>query len=450
MNAQEQSQPNPQRSGRHPAAPSRTPRRTRHGYLYVAVLFTTLIVVATVSVSLSISTASLRSETNRDHRMQALQMAESEIHRLAAQMRTSAQWRANSTNDQFSAWRDWTVGAAKPGLVRQVRHRYTDADGALDDSLIDPVQLTVHARVGDTESTVTVMLQSDPTPLDILNNSVTCSDDLEFESGGTLTTERAVQVFDDCKTNSSGMLTTPQLHCSGNVEMTLRGDLAATSVSVPTYNVLARYVAVGTQIPIASIPQSSGESLMEDIVLSPTVNPYGSPDVAGIYWINAGGQRVRIANSRFDATLVIFNANEVILSGGLTWNYPLVPEAILLCDSSITIENLESTLSEPARNVNFNPVGSPHRETLANGTTTDIYPSELRGFVYTTQDILIEPLVGDATLPITGSILGADIKISGHVVVRQLDEWIEKPPIGFSSRVPMEFVRGTFRRIPSP
>jgi hypothetical protein len=232
--------------------------------------------------------------------------------------------------------------------------------------------------------------------------------------------------------------------------MTLRGDLVAASVSLPTYDVLARYRSEGTRILIASLPQSGGERLIQDIVLSPTINPYGTTDAAGIYWIDASGEKVRIANCRLDATLVISDANEVLLSGGLAWSYPRTPDAILVCDSKITIENLESTLSEPDRNSNFNPLGSPYRDTLTNGTTFDTYPTELRGLVYTTKDILIKPLVGNGILPVTGSLLGDKIQIEGAVSVQQLDEWIDTPPIGFSDQVPMQFVRGTFRRIPSP
>lgn len=429
--------------------PRHLPRQMRPGYLYVAVLFTTLIVMATVSVSLSVSTANLRAENNRNARSQALRLAESEIHRLAAKMRTSSQWRTDSINNEFSPWRDWTIGLSTSGLVRQVRHRYNDADSVLNDSLIDSAELTVHARVGDAETAVSVTLESDPSPLELLGYSVTCSNDLDINSGGTLTAERAVQVAGDCL-STSGMLTTPRLECGGLAEVTLRGDLAASSVSLPSYNVLTRYAAVGTQIPLASIPQSNGERMIQDVVLSPNVNPYGTVDAGGIYWINASGQTVRIANCRLNATLVITNANEIILSGGLTWSYPVAPEAILVSDSPIQMEDLEATLNESNRNVNFNPAGSPYRETLTNSTAVDIYPTELRGLIYSTQDIVIEPLVDGATLSVVGSILAADLQIKAHVTVRQLDEWIDSPPIGFSNRVPMRFVRGTFRRIPSP
>tara|TARA_R110002049_G_scaffold4601_5_gene32069 strand:- start:107440 stop:108801 length:1362 start_codon:yes stop_codon:yes gene_type:complete len=432
-----------------------SPRRkrvvaSRSGYVYVAVLFTTLIVMATVAVSVSLSTANVRAQNDRGRRMDALRIAESELQRLAAHMRTSAQWRSQMINDEFTDWREWNVGPSASGETRHVRHRYTDSDGNLNDDSADSVDLTVHARIGTTESAVSVTLEPDPGPLDVLNYSVTSSDDLHLESGALLNTERAVQVYDDCRTNSSGRLITPELQCSGKVAFTVRGDRTASSVSVPSYNVLNRYRSVGTQISAWSIPYYGYQRRIQDIVLSPSANPYGANDAAGIYWIDAWGQTIRISNCRIDAILVISGAAEVILSGGITWNYPNEPEAILVTDSSIRIENVNATLSEEDRDVNFNPTGSPYRGTLTNSTKTDTYPTELRGFVYTTQDILIQPLDDDATLPITGSLLGSDIEIYGNVSVRSLDEWNESPPIGFADRTPMRFVRGTFRRIPSP
>ena len=434
---------------RHAPSCDRLGRNASDGYVYVAVLFTTLIVMATVAASLSISTANLSSQANRGRRIEALQMAESEIHRLTAEMQTSGQWRTNASNDQFTGWRDWTVGTAT-GSVREVRHRFHDPDGSLDDDDRDSVELTVHARIDETESAVMVRLEPDPQPLGLLAYAVTASDDLEFESGGTLVTERSVQVFDDCKTNSSGLLVTPRLECNGLVQMSLRGDLAIASVATPTYSVIDRYKVAGTQILATSVPISGGEYLIEDVVLSPNSNPFGSNDAAGIYWLNAGDQTVRINHCRLDATLVIENAAEIFLSGGINWSYPDSAEAILVSDAPITLQNVESHLSESDRGVNFNPYGSPYRETLSNGTNTDIYPTELRGFVYSTHNIKIESLVADATLPIVGSVLGRDVIIEGRVTVRHLDEWMETPPIGFADRVPMRFVRGTMRRIASP
>ena len=429
---------------------SRRQRRSSNGYLYVAVLFTTLLVMAAVTAAVSISTSNLRGETDRAGRGQALRFVESEIQRQAVLMRTSAQWRNVVTNNVFSDWSPFTVNGVDVTGTSQSRVRFYDPDGDLADDLADPVQLTVHARVGRSEAALTVQLESDPKPLPLLHYSLTASDDIELEGGGALSCERPVQVADDCKTNTTGILTTPQLDCSGSVQITLRGDLSPSAVVMPSHDVVAQYVAVGTEIPYSAIPLSGGDLLIEDRLLSPTENPFGTADPSGIYWIDAQGSDVIISHCRFDATLAIRDAAQIEIGGGITWNYPTIPDVILATDSPIRIQNVEPRLDESARSINFNPPSSPYRASLSNTTATDIYPTELRGVIFTTHDFRLDPLVSAATLPIIGAVIGRDIRIEGSMAIRHLDELLTNPPPALSNKIPMRFVRGTFRRVPSP
>lgn len=423
----------------------------RGAFLYVAVLFTTLIVMISVSAALTISTANLRGETDRTDQGEALRLAESEIHRQAAILRTSSQWRSTAINDVFSDWHSLTTdGSAGGNQNSQVRHRFHDSDGQLDDDPTDGVELTVHARVGNSAAAITVFLESDPKPLDLLRYSVTAADDIHFDLGGTISCERPVQVLDDCRTSTSGILTTPQLECSGSVQMTLRGDLAASAVSLPGNDVVATYIALGTEIPLVSIPQTGGGLLIEDRLLSKTLNPFGAVDAAGIYWLDAAGNKVIISHCRFDATLAIRNASEIEIRGGINWNYPTSPDVILATDAPITMTGVEGILDEADRDINFNPASSPYRESLSNSTNEDTYPCELRGVVYSSNDFTLDPLVNDEQLRLCGSLIAYDLRIEGYMAVTQLNELLNNPPAGLSDPTPMRFVRGSFRRIPSP
>ncbi len=73
--------------------------------------------------------------------------------------------------------------------------------------------------------------------------------------------------------------------------MTLRGDLVDSSVTLPSHDVVAKYIALGTEIPFLSVPQSGGDLLIQDQLLSPTSNPFGAADPAGIYWLDADNKR---------------------------------------------------------------------------------------------------------------------------------------------------------------
>lgn len=428
--------------------------RRRHGrrqaFLYVAVLFTTLIVMVSVTAALTISTSNLRGETDRSSRGQALRFAESEIHRQASMMRTSSLWRSTATNNVFSAWHPITANGIDVTGSSLVRHRFYDSDGLLADDLTDSVELTVHAKVGRSEAAITVQLESDPAPLNLLRYSVTAADDMRFESGGALSCERPVQVFDDCKTDTWGILTTPQLACSGDLQMTLRGDLVGSSVTLPGYDVVAKYIALGTELPLGSIPQSDGDLVIQDQLLSPTANPFGVTDPAGIYWLDAGGRDVIISDCRFDATLSIQNAGQVEIRGGIVWNYPTNPDVILATNAPIRFTGVEATLDEAVRGRNFNPASSPYRQSLSNNTATDLYPTELQGVVYSSDDFRLDPLISNTSLHVTGAIVAKDVRIDGYVTVTQLDELLSVPPPGLSDPTPMRFVRGTFRRVASP
>ncbi|MGI9470460.1 MAG: hypothetical protein ACR2NZ_02930 [Rubripirellula sp.] len=419
------------------------------GFLYVAVLFTTLIVMVSVTAALSISTTTLRSETNRVGRDEALRLAESEIQRLAAMMSQDTQWRIDATNDAFTDWYSPTVDGVASDH-REVRYRLADVDDDLTDDPFDIVELTVHARVHRSEVAIRVEMETDPKPLNLLDYALSANDDLRLESGGALSCERPVQLVDDCKTSSYGFLTTPQLECNGRMEITLRGDRTTSNVELPAYDVVDRYVSVGTEISRLAIPRVGGILTIQDVVLSSTSSPYGDVDAAGIYWIDAQSTKVAISNCRIDATLAILNATEVEISGGVVWHYPKNPDVILATNAFVTFTNVDASLSETDRGVNFNPPSTPYRQTFSNSSAIDTFPTELRGILYTSDSMQFDPTTTNATLRIVGCVIGYDIRVDGSVAIGQFDEAIRTPPLGLLDPVPRRFIRGTARRIPSP
>lgn len=422
-------------------------KRARRGYVYIAVLFTTLIVMATVTAALSISTSRLRGEIDRDSQGEALRFAEAEMHRLAALMQSSSSWRTDHINGVFTAWRSFTVNGVNATGNSQVRFRLVDPDGDLNDDHRDSVELTVHARAGNSQTALSIELEPDPQPLSLLNYSVTAADDIQLESA-TLSCELPVQVFDDCKTNTWGILTTPRIEITGYVQPTFRGDQSTAAITLPALSVVDAYVDQGTEISAASIPAGGAGLLIQDIVLSPASNPFGSVDAGGVYWIDANGAAVEIANSRLDATVAIKNASLVRITGGVTWSFPQNAEVILATDAAIEFTGMEKTLDEATRGINFNPATTPYRS-MSNANATDQYPTEFRGVIHTIGDIRIFNS-GNPVLSFIGSIICSDFEIEGYVTIRELSEIAANPLVGLSDYTPMRFVRGSLRRIPSP
>lgn len=423
----------------------------RNGFIYLAVLFTSLIIMTAVAGALAMSTSNLRAENDRLSRQSALRLAENELHRIASGMRTSSLWRDNSTNNAFTNWYGTMVDGVSVN-EGTVRHRFVDVDGNLADDLSDAVDLTVHAAVGRAEAAIVATLESDPNPFQILHYSVTASDDIRVEDGGTIAAEGSIQVHDDCKTNSWGIITAPRLECAGNIEsyVYLRGDRATSAVSMPTSDIVSEYISKGTRIPRGALGWSGGDRAIRDVVLSKTVNPYGSVDPNGIYWINAGGFDIRIQNSRIEATLAIYNAADIEIRGGIVWRHPGAADAILVTDSNIHLYDIEATLDEDDRGVNFNPPIMPYAGTDSDSDQTDVYATSLTGLIYTTNDFRLDPLVDNHHLILTGSLIARDIRVDGHLQIRQLGELVADPPASLADATPMRFVRGSLRRIPSP
>ncbi|WP_372898096.1 hypothetical protein [Stieleria sp.] len=430
------------RSARHTR---RRRRDARGGYLYVAVLFTALIVAGAVATALSLDTTRIKSHSAAMDRESAIRLAESELHRVSIQLSTDPNWRADLTNAAVSAWINY--GAMAGAANAATRFSVRDDDGDLSDELFDDLQVIAHARFGSAQAAVSVELETGFAPLDWLRYGVTTFDDLECHDGATLVSERPVQVFDDCRTNSIGYLTTATLECSGTIGFPVRGDIAVSSVAAPVFDVVTRYQQNGTEIPYAALSTYDGVRAIALSVLSANSNPYGETDPNGIYWIDAEGQDVRIVNARLVATLAIRNANRVFLNGALAWEAPGDSGAILVTDAEIQFDAIEPTLDETTLGANFNPPATPYRGFDANLTFSDRIPTEFRGIVYTTDNLLVRPTADGAPLTLTGLLLCRDLKLYHNLFVRSYDEVLTHVPFGFADPQPLRFKSGTFRRV---
>ena len=173
----------------------RRTRSNRSGYLYIAVLFTTLILITIVSAAMRVSALRTKSEVSPALRQAVLRAAESEVHRLAVKMRTDTTWRTANGHNVFSSWR--TSGSSSIFGNISVRHRYLDTDGDLADGLDDPVELQVHTKHQGAETAISVKMVSDPQPYGFLKNSITTINDLQVNSGAMITCGGPAGVGDD-------------------------------------------------------------------------------------------------------------------------------------------------------------------------------------------------------------------------------------------------------------
>lgn len=421
----------------------RLPRRgQRDGFLYVSILFTSLVVSITVAASLTLSMSHARRTGDRRDAQAAFRLAESEIQIQAARMNQSTDWRASSNTGEFSNWRLLESG--------RVRHRLDDPDGSLTDDLFDSVTLTVHAQVRNAEATLAVELQNDPKAHDVLRYAVTAFDDIEIEDGSVLSTEVPVQAVDDCKTSSTGRLVTPRLERGGAVNVWVNGDVAAANVTPLAQNVVSYYQNLGTEISRQSLRLSQGSRIIENVVLSPANNPYGTPNPEGIYWINPSPRPLVIRNCRIEGTLVVLGNNDVMVRGGVVWNSLDPGKPALLAAGEIRFESIASQLSEASINANLNPAPTPNRRGQSNSTMSDTYSTQFGGIYYTTSNIVVEDLASGHHVPFLGCLIGNDVIFECRTAIAFDPRLGMPPPDGFRDPIPMRFTSGTYRRLITP
>ncbi|MEL6105746.1 MAG: hypothetical protein AAFU85_06915 [Planctomycetota bacterium] len=413
----------------------------RGGYLYVAVLFTSLIVGASVATALSLETTRLKSMNAQADRGSAIRLAEGEIHRLAVQLNEDPTWRQNERHAALSDWR--TVDSDGPALVR---YQILDTDGDLGDDNLDDVQIVAHASYGSARAAVSANLEAGFAALDLLRYGVTATDDIRVEDGALLVCEGAVQVHDDCKSFTSGAIVCERLECANRIEFTVRGDIEpSSSVETPGGEIIDRYVAAGTEIPFASLP-NDGLIGVRKVVLSSSVNPMGPTDPNGIYWIDCGGQSIWIGESRINATLAIRNTPFIMISGGLLWESP---GAMLVTEAPVIFNGYNSVLDEATTGVNFNPATQPYLDSF-DAALDDRYSSQMRGILYSRDNVTIFSSVDRIPIHLTGVIVARDLALYTHLNVHSAPELLESVPFGFVDPDPLRFISGSHRRVPLP
>jgi Carbohydrate binding domain len=171
-------------------------------------------------------------------------------------------------------------------------------------------------------------------------------------------------------------------------------------------------------------------------VLGPGINPYGSLNPQGIYWINCGGQRLTIDRSRIFGTLLIINpgANSGVASGPIHWSPVVAGYPALLVDAddpssaNFKIGATNRVLSEFEQNFNFNPAGAAHYQFATDADMNDIYPTGIRGLVAIEGDFSFQhrPLIHGQLL-VGGNVANSN----GELDIEYQPDSLLNPPPGF-------------------
>lgn len=398
----------------------RTRPRAPRGTVY-------LIVLSTVALATTIGIAGvLLAQSKRRTAQAEFNAAIARANALSAVeyglqvAQNTASWRASVQPDGTILDRNGSSGRLKLSA--------TDAtDSDLADSLSDPVTLTGEGTYGASRQLVRVTLTPSSPPLDALSVGIAVQNTIDFSGSGTTYIRADGGIHSNTSiASSSATILSP---------VSAVGPITGTGYSVGTTtpaqarqmpdasSVVAMYTSMATVIPYASI---SGNKI-EKVLLSPSSNPWGTTNAAGIYLIDCGDKKIEITNSRFLGTLILVNPKSNSTFAGPCLMESLSQDApALIVVGDMPFDLGTGTLYELSLMTNFNPSGSPYRG-QSNTLAIDSYPTLISGIVYVTGHATVS-----SALTIEGSLLvGGKLNVSAPLTVRHVP--IVNAPIGFGS-----------------
>jgi hypothetical protein len=222
---------------------------------------------------------------------------------------------------------------------------------------------------------------------------------------------------------------------TGGGTITGKVTVPAPPKQFPDHSVIDTYRGMATPLPAGTD--------IKNTVLGPGVNPWGSPNANGIYYLDATGKTVNLQNARISGTLVVKCSSLQISSAVLLESTQTnLPTLIVDGDASISFTSGPTGLAENGK-TNLNPPGAPYQG-QTNNNTSDVYPSEIRGLVHVTGDVNL-----DGTSLIRGCLLcegTVTVATQANVQIIHGDTLSDNPPVGYTQGTG-QVVCGQWKRV---
>lgn len=348
----------------------------RGGYLYVAVMVTAFIVGVVGLSAVHVAQLRLRAAAEAGDHQSARALATAAIEHAVAEFNSNPNWRTDYAEDTEypspaaalnGGTFAWTISALDSGVTR----------------------LRGIGRAGAGQCVLSVDLGRSG-----LDCAVVCGGSFASWEGAVTSAEAITVVGGPLHTagtlDNRGTIT-------GNVEAVEiigNGGISGTRKVPGVHRLLpevdqaaAYYVARGTLLNNSAL--GYGTKTLQNNLLAPYSNPYGSNNGDGIYVIDAGQERVRIRNMRIVGTLVILNAAGgpgVEIDRSVNWEpaHPHYPA--LVVDGDIEFAYTNDALDEGDIGTNLNPFFTPYQG-ASDFFRNDDYPSALAGIFYASGNI---------------------------------------------------------------
>ncbi len=420
-------------------APSNTSRcgSARRGSIYVLVLITVTAAVTMVVTGMALQRVWTKWTRLTADQAEARVLARSAVELGTQYVNSNTNWRTTlAPNGQ------WLTNAALgQGTITVLA---TDTvDNNIANNTDDPLVLTGTGVVGQARQMTSVTLTPVFQPMPVLSTSLFALTSINDFKANVVFTSVNVAASNGNIIGSGGLVVAP-VEASGTItgSVFINGQTAGVAArTLPTFAAAsAFYTANGTSIVRTNIPSMT----IQRVLISPASNPYaGAANPRGIYLIDCANTALTITNCRIVGTLIITNCTQLTVSASVLWEPAVAGYPALMVNGPLRITVTASALSEIALTTNFNPPSTPYNGT-SNLLTTDSYPSQIRGIVYSSNDLTS---TGSTSLALQGVLLcGGTATPNGTWTITSDPNLASAPPPGFRAGSTMVVQPGTWRQ----
>lgn len=402
--------------------------------MYIAVLGASVLVTVLGLSALLVARIEGRSAVAEADIAEARRCAAAGIEIARYVIQSTANWRTRGSGIWMTAV---TLGKG------QVTVHVTDpSDDDITDSASEPIVITATGTAGRATQYLTATLSPQSSGYECLNSGVHAGGAISLTSATVLSDRTIGSNVSITATTSSVQANAEAVGLVAGATYTKTTTSGITARAMPDSTALDAWVSLAQNIPYASLSSSGGSGrTMENTVLSPTGNSYGSPHASGIYVIDCSNNQVTIQNCRIYGTLILLNPGAgSAINGSIRWDVPVANQPALLVKGNITVSTSQTLLSEATCNANFNPTGTPYMSS-ADADKTDTYPSSICGLIF---------ISGNATLLGANTISGAlmvggtlslavnsTTGVAARLDLSYSDIYYTSPPTGFAAPTTM-------------
>jgi hypothetical protein len=421
-------------------------RHRRRGSMYVAVIGCSLVVTVIGVSALLAARIERRAAEGTSDLSDARVYAQSAIDLGMYTILSDANWRINKTNGY---WRG-NCDVKPPQLVAIGDGGYClkvvdPIDGILSNSPSDPVVLSGTGAMGQSRYKLQVTMVAKPKALTCLQVAMHAGTDLTFSSATVQSNQVTISANGSAISTSSTI--NPKVEAVGTIsglEYQSSQTPGITPRTMPDATAFDYYILNGTAIAYSDLPPKQGKTTIENVVLSPNINPFGfgQKNANGIYVIDCLGGNLRIRNSRIVGTLVILNPSTLTIEQAMNWEPAIANYPSLLVLGNVDLAITITELSETSSNVNFNPAGTPYAG-VYDSNMTGSYPSVIKGLIYASGNVTTKNFVTiDGVL-----VIGVTLTAQNNLSLTYRSTFYDNPPPGFGAAPEMVISPGTWKQL---